>query len=59
MKSHVPEDITELVCGKSGVRRDRQVMEPKFDLTVSGANVNVRGLATLVRVEEGPVGSPP
>jgi hypothetical protein len=46
MKSHVPEDITELVRGKSGVGRDRKVVKPEFGFTVPGANVNVRGFAT-------------
>jgi hypothetical protein len=28
MKSHVPEDITEFVRGKSGVGREGEVMKP-------------------------------
>jgi hypothetical protein len=59
MESQVAEDITELVRGKSGVGREREVVKPKFGFTVPGADVNVRWLATLVRVEEGPVGSLP
>jgi hypothetical protein len=44
---------------KSGVCRDREVMKPEFGFTVSGANVNMRGFVTLVRIEERSVGSPP
>jgi hypothetical protein len=59
MKSHVPEDITELVRGKSGVGRDREVVQPEFDFTVSGANVNMCGFVALVGIEEGAIGAPP
>jgi hypothetical protein len=58
MQSHVAEDITKLVRGKSGVGRNREVVKPKFSLSVSSANVNMSGLATLIGIEEGPVGSP-
>jgi hypothetical protein len=35
MKSHVPEDITELVRRKSGVDRHREVMKPEFGFAIS------------------------
>jgi hypothetical protein len=59
MKTHVPEDITEFVRGKSGVGRDGEVVKPEFGFTVSSANVNMRGFAALVGIKEGPVRSPP
>jgi hypothetical protein len=42
---------------KSGIHRNRQIVEPKFGFMVSRADVNVRRLSTFVRVKEGTIGT--
>jgi hypothetical protein len=58
MESQVSKDITEFVRGKSRIGGNRKIMKPKFGLLVARTNVNMRGLAPFIGVEEGAKGSP-
>ena len=58
MDLQVANDITEFVGGKSRVGGSRQIMKPKFGFPVARANVNMRGLAPFIGIEEGAKGSP-
>jgi hypothetical protein len=51
-------DITEFVRGKSRIGSNRQIMKPKFGFRVTRTNVNMRGLASFIGIEEGAKGSP-
>jgi hypothetical protein len=51
----VPHNSTKLMGRVSGVHGNAEVVQPKFGFAVSRANMNMRGLAALVRIEEGAI----
>src|SRR5262245_47275688 len=58
MQSQVPNHIAKLVRRKARIDHDREIMEPELGLPVSGTDVHVGGLTTLVGVEERTVRTP-
>jgi hypothetical protein len=44
----MPDNSADFVRGKSGIDRDREVVEPEFGLEIPGTNVNVRRLTAFV-----------
>jgi hypothetical protein len=48
LRPQMPDNSADFVRGKSGIDRDREVVEPEFGLEIPGTNVNVRRLTAFV-----------
>jgi hypothetical protein len=55
----MPDNITGFVRRKSSIDRYREIMKPDFDFLLRGPDVNVRGFASFIRIEERPKRAPP
>jgi hypothetical protein len=58
LRSQVTDNSADFMGGKSRIDRDREVMQPELGFEIPGADVDMRRLATFVRIEERAIGSP-
>src|ERR1700686_2731702 len=58
LRSQVADNSADFMGGKSRIDRDREVVQPEFGFEVSGPDVNMRRLATFVRIKERAIRSP-
>jgi hypothetical protein len=58
IRSQSANNIAYFMRWKPGVSGYRYIMKPEFGLHVAAADMNMRGLGALIRVEECPIRSP-
>jgi len=58
LRSQVTDNSANFMCGKSRIDRNREVVQPEFGFEIPRPDMNMRRLATFVRIEERAIWSP-